>query len=156
MKMLIQIVMALVVAAAPTVAFAAPGQVSMVGDVKIEKVVTENGTTRTVLVEPKVVVPGDRLLFTTRYVNGGTGPVQNFVVTNPLPGAVTLVAESGHGYAVSVDGGKTWGALAALKVSDGKGGHRAASAADVTHLRWIIPTIAAGSSGKVEYHATVR
>ena len=156
MKSFIQLCLAVALVAAPTAAMAAPDQVSLVGDVKLEKTVTEDGRTRTELQDPKVVVPGDRLLFTTRYSNTGTRPVQNFVVTNPLPGPVMLVAEEGRGYSVSADGGKTWGQLGTLKVPDGKGGLRPASAADVTHLRWVIPSIAPGASGKLEYHAIVR
>lgn len=138
-------------------AFAATtNPVSLVGDVKLEKTVTENGTSKVVLSDPKVVVPGDRLLFSTAYRNDGAVPVTNFVVTNPLPPAVTLAPEATASTDVSVDGGKTWGKLAMVKASDGKGGLRAATATDVTHVRWIIPTISAGGSGTVEYHAIVR
>lgn len=156
MKTLHHMLTGLALIAAPAAAIAAPGQIALVGDVKLEKTVTENGRTRTELQEPKVVVPGDRLLFTTRYTNGGSQPARNFVVTNPLPSAVTLAYEAAEGYLVSVDRGKSWGQLANLKVSDGKGGLRAATPADVTHLRWVIPSIAAGASGAVRYHAIVR
>jgi len=144
-----------ILAAGP--AFAAPASpVSLVGGVKLEKTVTENGAQKTVLSEPKVVVPGDRLLFSTDYRNDGAVPVTNFVVTNPLPSAVTLAPEAAASTEVSVDGGKTWGKLADAKVSDGKGGLRAATTADVTHVRWTIAAIAAGGSGTVGYHAIVR
>lgn len=156
MNALRKVIVALALLVSPALAAAAPGQVAMQGDVRLEKSVTENGKTRTELQEPKVVVPGDRLLFTTRYSNSGATPVQNFVVTNPLPNAVMLAAEPGATYNVSVDGGKSFGVLGKLSVSDGKGGTRPALASDVTHLRWIIPTIAAGAAGEVTYHAIVR
>ena len=120
----------------------------------MDRTVTENGTTRHVLVRPDKVVPGEHLVFTTSYRNSGTRPIQNFVITNPLPPAVVL-ADAGDG-SVSVDGGAHWGTLAALTVADGKGGRRPAAPEDVTHLRWIIAQIAPGSAGTVEYHATVR
>lgn len=143
--------------AAQAASAAAPADpVALSGDVRVDRIVTENGETRHVLVQPDKVVPGERLLFTTTYRNSGGQPIQNFVVTNPVPAAVTL-ADSGDGsYVVSVDGGAHWGKLAALSVTDGKGGQRAATAADVTHLRWTIPQIAPGSSGTLEYRATVR
>lgn len=153
-KIVAEIVILLGLGLAPVAAHAAPGQVVLNGDVKLEKTVVEAGKSRVVLTEPKVVVPGDRLLFSTRYSNGGTTTVQNFVVTNPLPAAVALQAQAGD--QVSVDAGKTWGKLAALTVADDKGGRRSAQASDITHIRWTIPTIAAGASGKVEYHAIVR
>lgn len=137
--------------------YAAPANpVTLHGDVKLEKTVTEAGVSQVVLSEPKVVVPGDRLLFSTTYRNEAAQPVTNFVVTNPLPGAVVLAAESAATLDVSVDGGKSWGKLVTIKVSDGKGGQRAAVAADVTHVRWVVPSIAAGGSGTVDYHAIVR
>lgn len=150
---------ALAVAAAmlaPTAALANPAQVALKGDVRVEKTVVENGETRTVLVEPKVVVPGDRLHFTTSYANHGDAPVTNFVVTNPLPSAVMLADQSAQALDVSVDGGKSWGRLAALTVDDGKGGKRPAQASDVTHVRWLVASIAPHATGQVEYQAIVR
>lgn len=135
---------------------AAPGQVALKGEVKAEKNVVENGVSKVVLVEPKTVLPGDRLLFTTGYTNTGAAAVTNFVVTNPVPSAVSVAPESASVLQVSVDGGKAWGRLAALTVADGKGGRRPALASDVTHVRWTIAVIAPGTSGKVEYHAIVR
>lgn len=140
-------------ALAPGAASAAPGQVALAGTVKLENTLVEAGKSRVVLSEPKIVVPGDRLQFSTRYTNLG-GAVQNFVITNPVPGAVMLAGQAGD--EVSVDGGMSWGRLAALTIADGKGARRAAQANDVTHIRWTISVIAAGASGAVEYRAIVR
>ena len=134
----------------------APSPVSLKGDVMLEKTVIENGVSKVELAEPKVVIPGDRLLFTTRYRNEGTQSVTNFVVTNPLPSAVALSGEQTSGTEVSVDGGKTWGQLGALKIAGAEGTERTATASDVTHLRWTIPAIAPGASGEVQYHGIVR
>jgi len=137
-------------------AFAGAGSVSLTSDVKIDKVVVENGKETHFLTAPQKVVPGDKLVFTTQYRNNGGAPVDSFVVTNPLPAGVAYIAEAGDGPLISVDGGKTWGALKALTVADGKGGTRPAQDTDVTHVRWSIPVIAPGASGSVSYHATVR
>ena len=147
---------ATVFAMAPAPALASNGQVALKGDVKVEKTVTENGETRSVFEDPKVVVPGDRLLFSTSYVNTGETPVKNFVVTNPLPPAVRIAEESATALEVSVDGGKTWGRLTALMVGDGQGGQRPAQAGDVTHVHWVISEIAPHGQGQVEYRAIVR
>lgn len=135
---------------------AAGNPVTLTSDVKLDKVVVTNGVSKHVLVEPKKVVPGDHLIFSTQYHNNGAKPIQHFIVTNPLPSAVTLASDGYGNFDVSVDGGKSWGKLAALNVSDGKGGQRAAQATDVTHVRWIVPAIAPGASGNLEYHAIVR
>ena len=124
--------------------------------VKVDKIVVENGKQKHVLTDASVVVPGDHLVFSTQYRNAGTQPVTNFVITNPIPAAVTVAPDSAAALNVSVDGGKTWGRLVALTVPDGKGGKRAAQAGDVTHLRWTLPLVAPGASGKDGYNAIVR
>jgi uncharacterized repeat protein (TIGR01451 family) len=130
--------------------------VVMEGRVQLEKTVEVDGVKKLVLAEPSVVVPGDRLLFTTTYRNDGAQSLADFVVTNPLPAAVEVLPDSFGPARVSVDGGKTWGALASLTVADGKGGKRAATGGDVTHLRWVVASILPGAQGSVQYHAVVR
>lgn len=140
----------------PSLASAQTAPVELVGDVKVDRVVVENGAEKHILTEPGVVVPGDALLFTTQYRNAGTVAIKNFVVTNPLPEAVALSAEGADKLTVSVDGGKTFGKLAALRVAGADGKARPAQAGDVTHIRWTLPVLAPGGSGSLSYHATVR
>lgn len=102
---------------------------------------------------PASVVPGDRLVFSTRYRNNGSETVNDFTVTNPLPAPVML-ADNGA-FAVSVDGGATFGPLSEARVIEGDQS-RAATLADVTHVRWTLPSIAAGAGGELSYFATVR
>lgn len=128
--------------------------VELKGDVKVVRQVIENGKTTETLEEPNKVLPGDKLVFTTRYTNGGAQPATDFVVTNPLPGPVKLARV--NGFEVSVDGGRTFGALAALKATGADGKPRPAELADVTHVRWRVASIAPGASGEVKYFAEVR
>jgi uncharacterized repeat protein (TIGR01451 family) len=130
--------------------------IELIGDVKVDKVVIENGKENHVFSGPSVVVPGDQLVFSTSYRNTGKQPVNDFEVTNPLPASVMLSPEGADVHTVSVDGGKTWGKLSGLTVSDGQGGKRPATASDVTHLRWTLAAIAPGATGKLTYHAIVR
>lgn len=130
--------------------------IELIGVVKVDKVVVENGKEKHQLEDPKVVVPGDKLLFTTQYRNASNETVRNFVVTNPVPNGVALASDGADAQTVSVDGGKTWGKLSTLTVSDGKGGTRPASAEDVTHLRWVLGAVAPGASGALSYNAIVR
>lgn len=135
----------------------APGQtqaVELTGDVKVVRQVTTAGKTSETLEEPGQVLPGDRLVFTTRYKNGGKDAATDFVVTNPLPAPVKLTKVDG--FDVSVDGGKTFGALAGLKATGAGGTPRAAELGDVTHVRWRVASIAPGASGEVRYFAEVR
>lgn len=146
---------AIVASALPAQAQAAQ-PVELVSDVKVEQTVVENGLKKSSWIKPNVVVPGDRLVFKTLYHNASTEKATNFVVTNPVPAGVMLAADGADAFDVSVDGGKSWGKLPALKVADGKGGLRAAQSADVTHLRWTLAELAPGASGELGYYAIVR
>ena len=142
--------------AAPVAQAQAAQPIELKGDVKLDKLVVENGREQHVMVEPKVVVPGDKLLFATAYRNTGSAAVNNFVVTNPIPAGVMLAPDGAAAADVSVDGGKTWGKLASLTVAGANGVKRAAQACDVTHVRWKLAVVAAGASGTVSYRAIVR
>jgi len=126
----------------------------------LDKVVTVDGKASHTLVDPSIthdkVVPGSHLVFITDYRNNGAQPAENFVVTNPLPGAVMLADDGFGSFDVSVDGGKTFGKLATLTITDAKGATRAAQASDVTTLRWTLASVAPGAAGKLEYHGVVR
>ena len=133
----------------------AQNDVALSSDVKVERTTVENGQSRTTLAAPEGVVPGDRLLFTTSYANGGSAPAENFVVTNPLPSAVRL-AETDESFEVSVDGGETFAALDTLRVADPEVGNRPAELGDVTHIRWVLARVAQGESGTLSYYGIVR
>jgi uncharacterized repeat protein (TIGR01451 family) len=142
---------------APLAAQAASNPISLTGDVKAEKIVVgADGKERVELVEPTTIIPGDRLVFGTDYASNGTDPVTNFVVTNPLPAAVRLAPDADPALSVSVDGGKTFGALAALTITNSDGTKRPAAHADVTHVRWVLASIAPGASGRLTYPAIIR
>ena len=149
---LVAVMAAGALAAAPA---AAEDLVSLKGDVKVERKVASDGAVKTVLSEPTEVVPGDRLRFATDYSNDSASAVDNFVVTNPLPAAVTLAADD-KAFEVSVDGGKTFGRLADFTVKDAAAGDRQAALADVTHIRWTLARLAPGASGSLSYYAIVR
>ena len=142
---------------APAAAMAA-SDVSLDSDVFVERVKQDSsGKRSTVLEPPKVVTPGDKLVFVLAYKNGGAKPATDFVVTNPIPDAVAFAGAEGDGALMSVDGGKSWGALAALKVKQSDGTLRPALPADVTHVRWSFgKAIAAGAGGKLSFRGIVK
>lgn len=107
--------------------------------------------------EPAVVTPGDRLVFRLAYRNAGSAPATGFSVTNPIPDAVGFTAASDEGAVYSVDGGKSWGPLASLKVAQADGTSRPAQPADVTHIRWAFAQpIAAGAGGELSFRGVVK
>ena len=131
--------------------------ISLSGSVMHETVSLDaSGKEVTELVEPNTIVPGDRLIFGTDYNNDSDEAVDNFVVTNPLPPAVRLAPDADTTLIVSVDGGKSFGTLSQLSVLAEDGGSRPADQADVTHVRWTLPSVAPGESGRLEYPAIIR
>jgi uncharacterized repeat protein (TIGR01451 family) len=142
---------------APAAAQAA-NSVSLASTVFVEKTIADaNGRNRVILEEPKVVTPGDRLVFILAYRNIGGVPASDFVITNPLPQAVSYQGTSDGSAQVSVDGGRSWGSLAALKVQEVDGRWRSAQADDVTHVRWAMKrAIPAGAQGKFSFRGIVR
>jgi uncharacterized repeat protein (TIGR01451 family) len=140
----------------PSIAWA-QDSVSLTNQIFLEKVKEENGQQTVTLEEPKVVVPGDKLVFVLNYKNSSGQPAANFVVTNPIPPAVTFDGSEDASADVSVDGGKTFGKLAALTVRNPDGTDRPATAADVTAVRWTFTQpIPAGGAGKVSFRGVVK
>jgi hypothetical protein len=132
--------------AAPVAAVAAP-LVALDSAVFVERV--RPGAVR--LLEPaRQLKRGDRLIYVVSWLRlGGDG---GFTVTNPLPSSVSYQRSAGGDEEVSVDGGKRWGKLEAMRI-----GARLATPEDVTHLRWrVAPERAAKGSGRITYSAIVR
>jgi len=147
------VLLALVVPAAT----AAAEPVSLTSKVFVERVKPgADGKPVTVREDPGVVTPGDKLAFVLRYRNSGAQPATGFTLTNPIPPSVDFVGTDDASASVSVDGGKSWGALASLKVVAADGTGRPAVAADVTHIRWSFGRpIAAGSGGELSFRGVV-
>jgi uncharacterized repeat protein (TIGR01451 family) len=142
---------------APAAAQAAD-KVTLASNVFVERLKQDpSGKTSTVLEPPKVVTPGDKLVFELSYRNGGAKPAADFVVTNPIPDAVSFAGSEGGNAIVSIDGGKSWGLLQALKVRQPDGTFRAALPSDVTHVQWrFSKPINAGESGKLSFRGIVK
>ncbi len=136
----------------------AANNVALNSEVFVERLIKdEAGRPKTVLEMPKVVVPGDRLVFVLNYRNVGIAPANDFVVTNPLPDAVQFQGTADPIAQVSVDGGQNWGALTALKIRENDGNWRSASPEDVTHVRWAVKqAIPVGAKGSLSFRGIVR
>ena len=152
MKMLI----ALFALLAP-VAASATDNVALTSQVLVERTKAgADGKPVTTREAPGVVTPGDKLVFQLGYTNKGAEPATGFTLTNPIPEAVAYTGAESEGATVSVDGGKSWGALASLKVVQADGTSRPAVATDVTHIRWSFGRpIAAGSGGELSFRGVV-
>jgi uncharacterized repeat protein (TIGR01451 family) len=130
----------------------------LVSDVFVERQVVKADGSKTVILEkPNLVTPGDNLVFVVRYKNIGAATASNFVVTNPLPAAVAFDGTSDGLEIVSIDGGKSWGFLSALRVKKADGTVRPALRSDVTHIKWNLnQPLTAGAEGKLIFRGVVR
>jgi len=141
---------------APTEAVAEP-KVSLKSDVlAIIETADETGNVATTLAEPTDYTPGTKLSFGMNFSNGGTVPATNVTGTNPLNAAVRLAPDADPALIVSVDGGASFGTLDTLSVATESEGSRAATHADVTHVRWTIASIAPGESGRISFPVIIR
>ncbi|HEY0445852.1 MAG TPA: hypothetical protein VGD19_05300 [Allosphingosinicella sp.] len=142
---------------APAAALAG-NNVTLASSVFVERVKEDaSGKRSTVLEPPRVVTPGDRLLFELSYKNAGAEPAADFVVTNPIPDAVAYAGVEDEGALVSIDQGKSWGTLASFSVRNADGTFRPAQPSDVTHVRWSFSKpIDAGETGKLSFRGVVK
>lgn len=139
---------------APLAAHAA-GAVQFASDVFVERFVTApGGGTSRILARADRLTPGDHVIFV---VNWTARRGSEFTVTNPMPRSVAFQRSIDGAEEVSIDGGRTWGRMEALRRRDSDGSIRSANPEDVTHLRWHVPgDIALRGSGQLTYRGVVR
>jgi len=137
---------------------AAEGQLKLTNAVYQEVQVTgADGKVTRKLVPATRVAPGGEVIYEIEYANGGKRVATDVVISNPLPNELLFEDDSKTPATdMSVDHGKTYGKLAQLTVTGADGKPRPARTSDVTDLRWVIPSIAAGAKGKVSFRARVK
>jgi uncharacterized repeat protein (TIGR01451 family) len=149
--------LALLALAAPAAALAS-SDVLTKSSIFVERIDPQGTGARRVRLEPaRQVSPGERLIYVVEYRNAGKRPLEGFTVTNPLPRTVRLDETVDGSEIVSIDGGRSWGVLADLRVSLGEGSWRPANPDDVTHLRWRVgDRLMQGETRRVTFRAIVR
>jgi hypothetical protein len=153
-----KLLFALAAIAIPAVATAQTNAVSLESKTFVARKVTlPNGKVDNKLFPPDQVLPGEALVFMLEYKNGGAKPATGFEINNPIPSAVQYTGVEQPWAVVSVDGGKSFGAIATLKVKAADGKLRPATSADVTNVRWKFATpIPAGGAGRVSFYGIVK
>ncbi|MCI0516861.1 MAG: hypothetical protein L0Y45_03410 [Woeseiaceae bacterium] len=124
---------------------------------KEEVVVDASGEETVRLVDAKVVVPGDEVIYTVTFENISDTAAENVVITNPIAADLEYVDGSAFGpgsdIVFSVDGGTMFAAAGELSVAE-NGVVRPAEAKDFTHIRWEMQNeIPAGSQGVARFRA---
>lgn len=138
----------------PSLAQAAP--VSVANTVYVEREVAIGNGASTRLLEPaRILRRGDRLVYVVSW-RAPTARAERLTITNPLPRTIAYEHSAGGDEDVSIDGGRSWGKLDALRVRDG-GVWRYATPQDVTHIRWTVsPQLALAGSGRLTWSGIVR
>ncbi|MGH8503428.1 MAG: hypothetical protein ACREVE_13345 [Gammaproteobacteria bacterium] len=113
------------------------------------------------IVPAETVIPGEEVIYTTRFKNVGTQAANSIVSTNPVPENMRYKADSAAGadteITFSVDEGESYAAPEALQVTGRNGKPRAARASDYTHIRWAYrPSLPAGEESSVQFRAVLQ
>lgn len=146
----------------PLSAFAKP-QITI--DMTSEKEIIEmvDGKEVTKLVSATEVEPGQILIFNLNYANNGDEKATNVVINNPIPKDTIYVigsaSEDKGELLFSIDSGQAFKKPSLLtyeiKSQDGKLIRKIASPEQYTDIRWIIPEILPGTSGKLSFQVKV-
>ncbi len=126
-----------------------------------EKEVTVNKVTKKVAAT--TINPGDVIFYTLNYINSGDDAATSAVLDDPIPAGTAYILGSAYGEGAeiifSIDG-KTFKKPSLLtyeiKNRNGSMEKRTASPEDYTHIRWVIPKIAAGAKGKVGFQVRIK
>lgn len=128
-----------------------------------KEVVIQNadGSSQTMRAPAEKVIPGERIVYTLRYVNDGAEAATDLVMTMPIPKEVTFIDGSaqrdGAETVYSVDGGATFAPRDTLAVSGFEGATRAASAEDITHVRWTVTgPVQSAEAGELVFKGTLK
>jgi uncharacterized repeat protein (TIGR01451 family) len=159
--MLLELLFAAVIA--PALAVADPNiQLDM--QVKKEIIIEEDGQRVTQWVEAEDVLPGEKLMYTVRYVNMGDESATEIRIENPIPELSVYVTDSASGegstIVFSADGGTNYNTASlvtyGVAVFGGGTDQRLASADKFTNIRWLIDQVLPGGQGEVSFQVVVQ
>lgn len=144
-------------------AFALPASALTATQIVEKEVVIENqdGTTQTQRVPAERVIPGERIVYTLRYLNDGAEPATDLVMTMPVPKEVTFIdgsaERSGAETVYSVDGGDSFAPRESLQVRGVDGASRPAKAEDITHVKWTVAgPVQSAEAGELVFKGTLK
>lgn len=128
---------------------AAQSMVQIDREVFVERSQERDGRTQRTLEPAETLESGDTVVLMLAWKSAENKP---FTLSSRVPRALAFRASGGDAPQVSVDDGRSWGQLENLRVRG-----RAATSADVTHVRWDVANPrAAKGRGVFTYSAVVR
>jgi uncharacterized repeat protein (TIGR01451 family) len=104
------------------------------------RVLKPNGEAEVRRVPAGKVIPGDEVIYTIEAKNLTDTPVENVVITDPVPEHTAYVAGTANGsettVTFSIDGGQRYDVPENLVVTQPDGTQRSALPSEYTHIRW--------------------
>ena len=130
---------------------------ALTSKIELEKPAASPGGPK-IYTAPDSVVPGDRVRITLTFANNGRAPAANVNIVNPVPEGLAFDGTDDQtDFTASVDGGKSFASLEMLTVTPEGASPRAATPADVTHVRWLwTSAVPAGQSRSVAFFGKVK
>ncbi len=124
-------------------------------------VITADGTSKIVREAAAKVVPGERIVYTLDYENDQVEAAKDIVLTMPIPKEVAFIEGTANTQTANVtysaDNGESYASRQAVMVLGNNGTVRAASAGELTHIRWAITQpVASGAKGMLSFAANVK
>jgi len=142
----------------PAVSWAAP-KVNMTITAEKDIVIVENGQQATKRVTATEITPGEVLIYTISYENVGDETATNVAIVDPIPEGSSYIkgsaTETGE-LNFSIDGGKTYNKPSLLTDEAKDASNNIATPDMYTHVRWMIPAIAAGEKGSLTFQVLMK
>jgi uncharacterized repeat protein (TIGR01451 family) len=145
-------------------AFIAPAYATGLQAEQIVEVATvsvdENGQEQVTYTLAEEVAPGDQVRYTINYTNAGNESASNVKLDMPVPAEVDFIEGSADATSAeisySADNGETFASRGTLTVTEA-GEPQAATAKDITHVRWTFTgDIAPGEAGNISYSGVLQ
>ncbi|NNC38380.1 MAG: hypothetical protein EX271_06045 [Acidimicrobiales bacterium] len=115
----------------------------------------EDGSETVKREEADTVVPGESIVYSINYYNDLDKPAENVVLVMPVPTELTFSEGSadfdGVQTTFSTDGGKTFALRESVVVKRDDNSTRAADAADITHVKWVVASITPDQRGSLSF-----
>ena len=128
-----------------------------------KEIITTNadGSETVVYESADTVVPGERVVYTVNFENNRDEAETNLVLTMPVPAEVKYVegtaSEASGVLTFSSDGGASFAQRAVLRVENEAGETVAASAEDITHIRWVVAgPVNPGETGAISFTGVLK
>lgn len=124
------------------------------------EVINQQGKTVLQLIEPSNMVPGDTVVYLTKYHNTTNQIINNVVITNPIPKHLVYTSHTAKQnqtvVTYSIDSGETFKTTDKLIIQTTNNEQRPASPKDYTHVRWTIDSVAIHGKGSVRFSAKLK